>query len=45
LLESLTQIAEAIYYRCDQCGHVFYVPKRDPDAPAVVVTNNGEPKD
>jgi rubredoxin len=26
------------YYRCDPCGHVFAVPKDNPDAPAMPVT-------
>lgn len=45
VLEALTEIAEVIYYRCDKCGNVWHVTKLDPDGPAVVVTDNGKPKD
>ena len=28
------------YYRCDDCGHVFHVPKDHPEAVPVAVTSS-----
>ena len=38
LIESTSQIAYVWYYRCNNCGHVWSIPKDDPSAPIRDVT-------
>lgn len=33
LLELASKQAWVFYYRCEVCGHVWNIPKNDPDAP------------
>ena len=37
MLDSASESAVVIYYRCAACGHVWHVPKSDPDGPPVTV--------
>ena len=36
-LDAASQDAHVDYYRCDGCGHVWNVPKGQPDAPRKTV--------
>jgi len=46
LLESASEHAHVWYYRCEKCGHVWNVPKNDPDAtPRPVTPPRKNPKD
>jgi hypothetical protein len=38
LADITTDFSVVDYYRCDPCGHVWWHPKNDPNAPAVPVT-------
>jgi len=31
LLEAVSKVAEVWYYRCGACGHIWNVPKANPD--------------
>ena len=31
-----------IYYRCEACGHVWHVPKVNPDGPPVTVSQGAK---
>ena len=37
-LDSLSKVAYVYYYRCEPCGHVWTLPKDNPDAPTRTVT-------
>ena len=38
-LENVSADAQVWYYRCDSCGHVWNIPKSDPNAPPRAVTS------
>jgi uncharacterized Zn finger protein len=38
LLDKTSDGASVWYYRCEKCGHVWTVPKWDPDGPISHVT-------
>jgi len=38
VLDAASALAHVWYYRCDACGHVWNVPKTNPDGPIVHVT-------
>jgi hypothetical protein len=42
MLESASEYAHVWYYRCDLCGHVWNVPKNDPNAAPRPVTDPPE---
>lgn len=41
-LEATSKDATVNYYRCNACGHVWTVPKDDPNAPPNDVTTRRE---
>ena len=38
LLEGASAESRMNFYRCDTCGHVWTIPKNDPDGPIHIVT-------
>jgi uncharacterized Zn finger protein len=44
MLDAPSKVATVTYYRCNPCGHVWHIPKNDPDGPIVVVTDEPKPK-
>ena len=42
MLDSASEIAVVIYYRCAACGHVWHVPKADPNGPPVTVSQGAK---
>jgi hypothetical protein len=38
LLDATSKHASVLYYRCAKCGHVWTVPKYDPDGPITHIT-------
>jgi hypothetical protein len=44
-LESTSAMAVVNYYRCDGCGHVWHIPKAEPDARPTSVTVHAERED
>ena len=43
LLDSASHDARVDYYRCSSCGHVWNVPKDDPQAEPRIVVQGREP--
>jgi hypothetical protein len=42
VIDSATAIAAVIYYPCDACGHVWHVPKVNPDGPPTTVSQGAK---
>jgi hypothetical protein len=38
LLEGVSTNSVMNYFRCEQCGHVWTIPKDDPEADATAIT-------
>ena len=43
-LEASSRDAHVNYYRCDGCGHVWTLPKSQPDAAPTAVTRTDNPQ-
>jgi uncharacterized Zn finger protein len=44
LIEAANQIAYVYYYRCEQCGHVWTIPKDNQNAPPTPITQEDTSK-